>query len=213
MTAAPLKETLAAAMLAAAKYTGSEPFADPLCGSGTLAIEAAFVALNRAPGLSRRFAVERWPSLGARARSLLADLKREAKAGERAPAAPIWARDFDEEALAAARANLRSAGLTDLVQLGQGDATKDAAPEGVPGLLATNPPYGERISVGRGGQKGIKSFYFKLGEQLSGWTGWRAAVLAGNPGFESAFHWKPSKRLELWNGPIECQLLLYPART
>jgi putative N6-adenine-specific DNA methylase len=212
MTEAPLKETLAAAMLAATNYQGTEPFADPMCGSGTLAIEAALIALNRAPGLSRRFAVERWPSLGAHARSLLADLKREAKAGERAAPSTLLARDFDEDALAATRANLKEAELTSLVKLEQADATDAPPPSGPPGLFATNPPYGERIGGGRGGQKGIKSFYFKLGEQLARWQGWRAAVLAGNPGFESAFHMRPQRRLSMWNGPIECQLLLYPPR-
>lgn len=213
MTEAPLKETLAAAMLFAAKYDGSEPFADPMCGSGTLAIEAAFIALNRAPGLQRRFAVERWPSFGQAARVRIDELKREAKAGETVPKAPFFARDFDDEALAAARANLRAAGVLDLVTLEQADATHAPPPEHIEGgLLATNPPYGERIGGGRGGQKGIKAFYFKLGEALAQWQGWRKAILAGNPGFESAFHARPRQRLTLWNGPIECQLLVYPAR-
>lgn len=212
MTDAPLKETLAAAILAAAGYDGSEPFADPMCGSGTLAIEAAMIAIHRAPGHARRFAVERWPSLGAHARGLLAELKREAAAGERPAPSTFLARDFDEDALAATRANLQAARLAEVVWVEQADATHAPVPEGPPGLLATNPPYGERIGGGRGGQKGIKSFYFKLGERLAGWHGWRQAVLAGNPGFESAFHAKPSSRLGLWNGPIECQLLLYPPR-
>jgi 23S rRNA (guanine2445-N2)-methyltransferase / 23S rRNA (guanine2069-N7)-methyltransferase len=212
MTEAPMKETLAAAMLAAAQYTGAEPFADPMCGSGTLVIEAAWLAMKRAPGLSRRFGVERWPSLGAHARALLADLKREAKAGEQRPVSTFVARDFDEDALAAAQANFRAAGLQDLVHLEQLDATSAEPAWGDPGLLASNPPYGERIGGGRGGQKGIKAFYFKLGDALARWAGWRMALLAGNAGFESAFHARPSKRLNLWNGPIECQLLLYPAK-
>jgi len=212
MTDAPLKETLAAAMLAAASYDPNEPFADPLCGSGTLCIEAALISMNRAPGLSRRFAIERWPALGAHARSLLADLKREAKAGERKPRSSFLARDFDEDALGAAQANLRAAGLGELVRLEQADATAAEPPPETGGLLATNPPYGERIGGGRGGQKGIKAFYFKLGDALARWRGWRKAVLAGNPGFESAFHARPNKRLRLWNGPIECELLVYPAR-
>ncbi|MBK7863124.1 MAG: RNA methyltransferase [Archangiaceae bacterium] len=211
-TDAPLKETLAAAMLAAADYRGEEPFADPMCGSGTLVIEAGLIAINRAPGLSRRFAVERWPKLGQHARSLLGDLKREAKAAERPPPSTLLARDFDEDALAATTANLRAAGLWEHVTIEQLDATMALPPDGPPGLLGTNPPYGERIGGGRGGQKGIKSFYFKLGDALTEWVGWRSAVLAGNPGFESAFHMKPQKRMNLWNGPIECQLLLYPAR-
>jgi 23S rRNA (guanine2445-N2)-methyltransferase / 23S rRNA (guanine2069-N7)-methyltransferase len=210
-TAAPLKETLAAAMLAAAKYEGNEPFADAMCGSGTLVIEAAWKAMNRAPGLQRSFGVERWPSLGAKAKATLAELKREAKAGERAPAAPLIARDFDDGPLAAASANFRAAGLSSLITLEKADATFDGPPSGAPGLLALNPPYGDRLGGGRG-QKGIKSFYFKLGDALAKWNGWRFCVLAGNESFEGAFHARPTDRLTLWNGPIECQLLQYAPR-
>jgi 23S rRNA (guanine2445-N2)-methyltransferase / 23S rRNA (guanine2069-N7)-methyltransferase len=210
MTEAPLKETLAAAILAASKFDGSEPFADPLCGSGTLVIEAAWIAMNRAPGLSRTFAVERWPSLGKTARSVLADLKREATAQQRPATHPLFARDFNEDALTAARANFRAAGIN--VTLEQSDATAAPPPESLNGgLLATNPPYGDRLGGGRG-QKGIKSFYFKLGDALAQWKGWRMSLLAGNEAFESAFHARPTSRLEMWNGPIECRLLQYPAR-
>jgi putative N6-adenine-specific DNA methylase len=76
--------------------------------------------------------------------------------------------------------------------------------------LATNPPYGDRMEGG--GQKGMKSFYFKLGDNLTKYQGWRFAVLSGNPAFESAFHAHPTSRRRLWNGPIECELLCYPAR-
>jgi putative N6-adenine-specific DNA methylase len=210
-TAAPLKETLAAAILTAANFQGGEAFADPLCGSGTLVIEAALIAMGRAPGMSRTFAIERWPSLGKSARSILADLKREASAKEHAPAYPLYARDFDEEALGAARANFKAAGITNHVTVEKADASSARPPGGPPGLLATNPPYGDRLGGGRG-QKGIKSFYFKLGDALAHWGGWRMAILTGNEAFESAFHAKPTARLELWNGPIECRLLQYPAR-
>jgi putative N6-adenine-specific DNA methylase len=211
-TQAPLKETLGAAMLAAVNYQGSEPLADPLCGSGTLVIEAALIAMGRAPGLSRSFAIERWPSLGKSARSILADLKREASAKEHPPAHPLYARDFEDDALVAARANFKAAGITNHVTVEKADATDALPPAGAPGLLATNPPYGDRLGGGRG-QKGIKSFYFKLGDALAKWRGWRMAILTGNDAFESAFHAKPMTRLELWNGPIECRLLQYPARS
>jgi putative N6-adenine-specific DNA methylase len=76
------------------------------------------------------------------------------------------------------------------------------------GLLVTNPPYGDRM--GTGGQKGMKSFYFQLGERFDALGRFRAAILAGNPAFESAFHHRPSERRELWNGSIPCTLLSYP---
>jgi putative N6-adenine-specific DNA methylase len=125
--------------------------------------------------------------------------------------APIYARDFDEEALQSARANFKAAGITNAITVELADATKADPPAGAAGLLATNPPYGDRLGGGRG-QKGIKSFYFKLGEALTRWKGWRMAVLAGNDAFESAFHARPTQRMTLWNGPIECQLLQYPGR-
>jgi 23S rRNA (guanine2445-N2)-methyltransferase / 23S rRNA (guanine2069-N7)-methyltransferase len=209
-TTAPLKETLAAAVLRAAKFTGEEPVLDPMCGSGTLLIEAAWMAARRAPSLSRSFAVERWPELGPAARPLLADLRAEAHAGQRPIAIPLWGFDRDEEALGAARANVRAAGLTGPLQLKEGDATEALPlPADATGLLVTNPPYGDRL--GTGGQKGMKSFYFQLGERFDALARFRAAILSGNPAFESAFHHRPSERRELWNGPIPCTLLSYPA--
>ena len=209
-TPAPLKETLAAAMLRAARFTGDEPVLDPMCGSGTLLIEAAWIAARRAPSLGRTFAVERWPELGAAARPLLAELRAEAHAGQRPVAIPLWGFDRDEEALGAARANVRAAGLTGVVQLREGDATLALPlPADASGLLVTNPPYGDRLAGG--GQKGMKSFYFQLGERFDALPGFRAAILAGNPAFESAFHHRPLDRRALWNGPIPCTLLTYPA--
>ncbi|MCI0573124.1 MAG: THUMP domain-containing protein [Myxococcaceae bacterium] len=210
-TPAPLKETLAAAILRAEGYNGEEPFLDPMCGSGTLAIEAALIARNRAPGLHRRFSVERWPHLGARAEALLEALRQDARAHERKVEVPIVARDKDEEALEATRRNVAAARLSAEVQVELRDVLKGAPPPAPSGLLATNPPYGDRLEGGRG-QKGMKSFYFKLGDVLGGLEGWRLSVLAGNEAFESAFHQRPLRRRALWNGPIPCTLLSYAPR-
>jgi 23S rRNA (guanine2445-N2)-methyltransferase / 23S rRNA (guanine2069-N7)-methyltransferase len=208
-TTAPLKETLAAAVLRAARFSGEEPVLDPMCGSGTLLIEAAWMAARRAPSLGRTFAVERWPELGPAARPLLADLRAEANAAQRPIAIPLWGFDREEEALGAARVNVRAAGVTGPVQLQEGDATRALPlPADAGGLLVTNPPYGDRM--GTGGQKGMKSFYFQLGERFDALGRFRAAILAGNPAFESAFHHRPSERRELWNGSIPCTLLSYP---
>ena len=207
-TPAPLKETLAAAVLAAAGYTGEEPFADPMCGSGTLAIEAALLATRRSPGLHRRLAVERWPQHAALVKPALDSLRAEAKAQVRNAPFPLFARDFDPDALAAAQANARAAGIAGALRFEEADAAKAPPPDSPPGLLCSNPPYGDRL--GAGSRKGMKTFYFQLGEGLGRWTGWRQALLVGNPDFESAFHRRPSGRRTLWNGPIECQLLTYP---
>jgi putative N6-adenine-specific DNA methylase len=179
-----------------------------MCGSGTLLIEGGLIAARRAPGLYRRYAVERWPSLGEMARGTIRELKDAARASERPVSAPILGFDKDEDALAAARRNLQAAKLHNSVQLQVHDALTPL-PSSLPptGLMVTNPPYGDRL--GAGSRKGMKGFYFKLGESLAVLDGWRMAVLAGNPDFESAFHRKPSSRRVLWNGPIECRLLTY----
>ncbi|AKJ01286.1 putative N6-adenine-specific DNA methylase [Archangium gephyra] len=209
-TPAPLKETLAAALLRAAGYTGEEALVDPMCGSGTLLIEGGLIARRRAPGIARDFAVEKWPHLGARARELLEDLRADARRNERKVAVPILGFDKDPEALEAARRNVKAAKLAEEILLEEGDATKLPPLPASGGLLLTNPPYGDRL--GSGGQKGMKSFYFKLGDSLRAQAGWRVWVLSGNPAFESAFHSRPRSRRDLWNGPIACTLLGYSAR-
>jgi putative N6-adenine-specific DNA methylase len=208
-TAAPLKETLAAAMLRAAKYTGDEPFADPMCGSGTIVIEAALIAMRRAPGIHRTFGVERWPQMMSEASAILTELRAEAKGQERVPPFPLFARDREEEAIDATKRNIKAARLGMAVLVEQMDAMFAPPPDGPAGLLVSNPPYGDWLNAG--GQKGMKSFYFKLGDSLGAWH-WRMAILCGNPAFESAFHHRPSEERELWNGPIECRLLVYPGR-
>lgn len=208
----PLKETLAAAILRAVKYTGDEPLLDPMCGSGTFAIEAGLIAVRRAPGLTRTFAVERWPHLGAASRTKLADLRREASAQERPAPCPIYGLDREQEAVDAATKNVAAAKLTQEVQILEADATKPLPiPTERPGLLVTNPPYGDRLK--HGGQQGMKSFYFQIGESFRRLTGWRMAILAGNIAFESAFHMRPSGRRALWNGPIACDLLTFAPTT
>jgi len=209
-TVAPVKENLAAAILRAEGYTGTEAVLDPMCGSGTLVIEAALIARNRAPGLHRSYGIERWPAVGEKARKVLAELKQQARAGERKVTVPLVARDRDEEALEAVHRNVRAARLSDEIRIEVHDVLEPAPPPAEAGLLVTNPPYGDRLEGGRG-QKGMKSFYFKLGEALRPLTSWRMSVLSGNPAFESAFHRRPAARRTLWNGPIECTLLSYAA--
>ncbi len=205
----PLKETLAAAILRVAKYTGDEPFLDPMCGSGTFAIEAGMIARRRAPGLTRTFAVERWPQMGAAAAATLTELRRRARADERPAPFPIYGLDRQEEAVAAAIKNVAAADLADEIRILHGDATKTPPIRTTPpGLLVTNPPYGDRLHAG--GQQGMKTFYFQLGENCRRLEGWRIVILAGNAAFESAFHRRPAARRRLWNGPIECTLLSYP---
>lgn len=211
-TQAPMKETLAAAILRAAEYTGDEIFLDPMCGSGTLLIEAALIASNRAPGLKRKLAVERWPQLGAQATQELADLRERARAAERTPPHPLIGFDKSGVVVKAAQRNAKNAGVATAVAIREGDATAAFdVPEGAPLLIVTNPPYGTRLPDT--GQKAMKAFYYKLGDRCAQLSGARIVVLSGNPGFESAFHMRPVGRRQLYNGPIPCALLSYQVPT
>lgn len=155
---APMRETLAAALLAEAGYRGDEAFVDPLCGSGTLAIEAALIATRTAPGRLRRFAFERWPSHEPRALRLL---REEADARRRPAPAPIVASDRDEGAVRAAQRNAERAQVAIAVQH---QSLSDSRPPAGTGLLLTNPPYGER--VGNPGR--LRDLYATLGKLASG---------------------------------------------
>lgn len=200
---APLKETLAAAMVLAARWSGETPFCDPMCGSGTIAIEAALIAGHRAPGLHRTFGVERWPSFSEPDRRLLEQLRQDARNGERHTPGAVFASDRSAEAIEAAKANARTAHVKIHFVVADIREVKPLTP---PGLIAFNPPYGERL--GRG-NKALKTLYWQLGQKMRTFAGHRIAVLAGHAGFEGAFGLRPSSRRSLFNGPIPCELLLY----
>jgi putative N6-adenine-specific DNA methylase len=164
---APLRETLAAAMLLGAEYDGSAPLLDPFCGSGTIPIEAALLARRIPPGMNRRFAFEHWPSFDAGAWRAV----RARAAGEILPRAPavIQGSDRDAGAIAAAASNAERAGVAGDVTLVQVPLSKCAPPPGY-GLLVTNPPYGVRVSEGAD----LRNLYARLGavirERCVGWT-------------------------------------------
>ncbi len=206
-TRASLKETLAASVLMAAGYDGTRPLHDPMCGSGTLAVEAALMAKNRAPGLFRPFGIERWPAFGPEHRKLLADLRSQARANERKETPLIRASDRDPEAVAAAQANVHRVQLP--IEVFEADA-REVKPIAPGAYVVINPPYGERLEAG--GRKNLKTFFWQLGQAWRELEGHRIAVLAGGPEFERAFGQRPLARRRLYNGPIECQLLTYEIR-
>jgi putative N6-adenine-specific DNA methylase len=215
---APLKETLAAAMIAASGWDASVPLYDPCCGSGTIAIEAAQVACNIAPGLLRRFGFERLkPHMAA---DWLA-LKAEAQAARRAPAVPIFGSDVAFRMVDFAQRNAERAGVTQAVQLRGGDALQRMPPGDAPGMLLLNPPYGERIEAagiagrGRGGREQAQmeqagDFFTQLAahwkRNYAGWTAW---VLSPDAKLPSRMRLKESRRIPMWNGPIECRLFRF----
>ena len=212
---APLKENLAAGLIALTGWNGAVPLADPLCGSGTLLIEAACRVLGRAPGLGgaepRPFSLQRWPDFDA---GLWGREVATARAGQRQsladgrPPAAIVGNEADPAVLAQARGNAAAAGVAGVVELRGGDFRTFQPPEG-PGVLVCNPPYGARL----GGCDDLEALYADLGrmarERCSGWQLW---LLSGNPELTGALRLKASRRIPVSNGGIDCRWLRYDIR-
>jgi 23S rRNA G2445 N2-methylase RlmL len=205
-TDAPLKETLAAAVLLLGGVARDLPFLDPMCGSGTLAIEQALAARGVAPGLGRAFGFQRWPGYRGALQSAWDRLREEARAAAR-PAAPspIRARDTSPEAVEATRRNAAAAGVGGDVIVEAGDA-REVEPDAAAGTICSNPPYGERLGS-RPLQLG--GFYRGLGEALRRFHGWRAVLLSGNPLLERELGLRPESTHRLWNGALEVRLLRF----
>lgn len=226
---APLKENLAAAVLALGGVEPDRPFLDPMCGSGTLAIEQALRARRIPPGLSRPMGFQRWPVYRGGPQSAWDRMKEVARAEVRTHApAPIVARDMHPKAIAAARENLAAAGVAADVRLEQGDAREVDPAEvgGEAGSLCTNPPYGERL-MGKGEReeapqvdrreaanqrRKLEGLYRGIAEAVGRFHGWSAVFLSGSPLLERAFPMKPEVSHRLWNGPLEVKLLRYRVR-
>jgi putative N6-adenine-specific DNA methylase len=198
--AAPLRESLAAGVLLLAGYDGESPLLDPMCGSGTIALEAAAIAARRAPGRDRRFAFERWPGTdGARVAAVRARLA----ARERAPPAPIHASDRNGGAVRLALKNAAAAGVEAFVRLERRDAAAAEAPLGN-GLLVANPPYGLRLT------EDVEAAWRALGVLLGRLPAWRVALLSsGQRPAETTAARQPAVVLRVRNGGLACQLLLY----
>ncbi len=174
VTKAPMRETLAAALLLAADWNGTTPLMDPLCGSGTVVIEGALLARRMAPGAQREFAFTRWPDFDTTAWRRQLD---EASAGAMARApVPIFGSDRDAGAIAMARANAERAGVSADIEFSRTPLSAIQPPRG-PGLLATNPPYGVRASAG----SDLRDLYATLGNVArERCAGWRVALLTPN---------------------------------
>ena len=203
--AAPLRETLAAAMVMLSRYRGKGPFRDPFCGSGTIAIEAALIAKNRAPGLLRSFAAQRWCWLDS---GLWLQAAQEAMDREFDGDYDIWGGDIDPAAVDIARSNAAKADVEDLVRFEVADAARfsDAAPAG---RIVTNPPYGERLLEKREAE-GLYRSFGRAFRALDG--GWSAFVLSSHTEFERTFGRQADKRRKLYNGMIKCDLFQYLPR-
>jgi putative N6-adenine-specific DNA methylase len=200
---APLKENLAAGILRLTGWDVSEPLLDPMCGSGTLVIEAAMMALAMPPGHARGFGFERLGAFDAR---VWKDVREETLARGAAPRRlAIFARDRYGEELKKARTNLEAVGLADCVELKQADILDSAAPA-PSGVLVANPPYGARL----GEDRALAEFYPKLGDTLKKYyPGWRCHLFSGDTRLPKLIRLAASKRTPLFNGPLECRLYEY----
>ncbi|MBD5160846.1 MAG: class I SAM-dependent RNA methyltransferase [Oscillibacter sp.] len=196
---APLRETLAAAMVTLSRYRGKDPFRDPFCGSGTIAIEAALIARNRAPGLDRAFDAQKWAWLDGR---YWLDAAGEAMDREFDGTYDIRGGDIDPRAVRIARENAAKAGVDDIVRFDASDV-KDFRCAGEYGQIVTNPPYGERLLE----KEEAEALYRAFGEVYRHVPPkWRTLVITSHPEFERFFGRKAEKRRKLYNGMIKCEL-------
>ena len=198
---APLRETLAAAMVLLTKYRGREFLWDPFCGSGTIPIEAALIAKNRAPGLGRKFAAEgfAWAE-----EKVWADARQEAKDREFHGKYRILGSDNDPKCVSLSMANARKAGVADVITFQDGDATKMDLPCQT-GILICNPPYGQRMLE----QQSAQRLYGALGRHLKYADGWKKYIITSEPEFEHYFGKRCDKKRKLYNGMIKCDYYMY----
>ncbi len=200
---APLNEVLAAGILSLTQWDHQTAMADFMCGSGTLAIEAALLARNIAPGLIRKeLGYTRWPDFDA---SLQEHLLAEARAACLTDLPfPIGGSDLDPAAIELAKQNARHAGVDNDIkfEVAHYEAAQPPAPSG---MLVFNPPYDERMRVAQ-----IAAVYRRIGDALKqSWTGWTAFLFTGNRDAAEQIGLRPSRKIQLFNGPIECRLLKY----
>jgi len=198
---APLRETLAAAMVQLTRYRGKEFLWDPFCGSGTIPIEAAFIAKNRAPGLNRHFAAEKFSWMD---NSLWQEVREEAKSREFKGEYRILGSDNDPKCVSLSMANARKADVADCIQFRDGDATKMSLPTDS-GILICNPPYGQRMLE----QQSAQRLYAALGRHLKFADGWKKYIITSEPEFEHYFGRRADKKRKLYNGMIKCDYYMF----
>ena len=198
---APLRETLAAAMVMLTKYRGREFVWDPFCGSGTIAIEAALIAKNKAPGMYRRFMAEAYPWVPM---EVWGQVREEAKAKEFNGNYRILGSDNDPKCVSLAMANARKAGVGNAIEFRDSDATKMSLPA-ESGIIICNPPYGQRMLE----QQSAQRLYQAFGRHLKYADGWKKYIITSEPEFEHYFGKRADKKRKLYNGMIKCDYYMY----
>jgi len=202
---APLHETLAAGMIQLTRFRGREFFWDPFCGSGTIPIEAALIAKNRAPGLNRQFAAQEFPWMP---KAVWEQAKTEAKDKEFHGNYRILGTDNDPKCVSLSFANARKAGVADIVTFQDADATKMSLPASE-GILVCNPPYGERMLE----QQSAQRLYAALGRHLKYANEWKKFVITSEPEFEHYFGCRADKKRKFYNGKIKCDYYMFTDTT
>ena len=199
---APLRETLAAAMVRFSGWDCGLPLVDPTCGTGTLLVEAAFLQSGRAPGLTRPFDVEKWQKADAKT---LSRIRAEAKAAfDPEKIRGISGSDISEEALRLARQHIRQAGLENRVTVSNRDLRAVTLPS--PAVFLSNPPYGERMSD----RASCEKLYREYRPLLLRNPGSALTVITNHSGFERVASLRADRRIRLYNGRLECELLHFP---
>ena len=198
---APMRENLAAGLLLLAGYDGTQPFQDPFCGSGTIVIEAAWIATRRAPGLIRRFGFEKLKNFDA---ALWKKLQHEAETQIRPAPAPISGSDNDRHMIRAAVANAQAAEVDTFIRFEVKDA-QDTRPNGDGGILISNPPYGVRLAE----VQALQALYPQLGAWLKQYyAGWLAGMFTGDRDMPKFMRLSPKRKIPLYNGNLDCRLFL-----
>lgn len=198
---APLKETLAAALVLLSKWDNTKLLADPLCGSGTIAIEAALIGKNIAPGLNRSFVSESWPSMD---KEIWEDIREDAKRRINKDEFRILASDINGRLLQTARENAKKAGVEQYIAFQKLDVRQFSSKKKC-GFIITNPPYGERI----GELEEVEALYRFLGELYKSLNDWSFYILTSHKDFQKLFGKKADKNRKLYNGRIQCYYYQY----
>ena len=195
---APIRETLAAAIAATSRPRENVLLWDPMCGSGTIAIEAAMMMKGIAPGRSRSFAAEEFSFIP---KNVWKNAREEAFDAERMTDFCAFASDIDPDAVALAEKNARLAGVSDVVKVFRQDARKISA-DGRRGTIVCNPPYGERL----GTLREVEQLYREIGVHFRSLSPWQVYVITSHPGFERFYGRKADKVRKLYNGMLPCYL-------
>lgn len=199
---APLRETMAAALVSLSPWRPGMPLHDPMCGTGTLMIEAAMRMANRAPGLTRDFAIEQWKNMPLDA---FTQIREEAKAAfDPDRIEGISGGDIDPQSIELAKRHLHQAGLDGKVRFEVADA-RDCQLEGDRGAFVCNPPYGERLSD----RKACETLYHEMGLLLRRHPGWTLSAITSHPGFERSFGRRADKKRRFYNGRLECEYMTF----